>query len=415
MIEHDRSPHDVGMAVIHAIGDAGFGALSSALDGLDPGFRRLLVEGAYAGIIARPNLALKHRELVTVAVLTTMGNADSALKYHAAGMLNTGWSAEELLETVLHPLVYAGVPTTVAAVRIVSKVFSERGIRIGHEMRPAPRRAERHDPYVAWLFTRESERSGSLSAQMHDDFTKRVYGAVWSRPALSLKDRQLATLAVAIAQENQLDAVRLHLDACLRIGWTRSELTEVLIQLTGYIGWPLILPITSMALDVFERNAKEGSSHAPLADEPNEGPREGLTGGQTEGLTEGQSEGLAVSRLSVNGQFALSLPERLAQISPVVARYLEDLGLVGYVYESAEETKTRRLTDIACLACLARNADAEILSEHVKDALSSGASKREIVEAILRALPHAGVFATRHGLEIATKVFEEMAHADFPA
>ncbi|CAB3746807.1 carboxymuconolactone decarboxylase family protein [Paraburkholderia solisilvae] len=407
MIEHDKSLHDVGMAVIHAIGDAGFDSLSSALDGLDPGFRRLLVEGAYAGIIARPNLALKHRELITVAVLTTMGNAESALKYHAAGMLNTGWSADELLETVLHTLVYAGVPTTVAAVRIVSKVFSERGIEIGHEMRPAPRRAERCDPHVAWLVTRESERSGALSAQVHDDFTKRVYAAAWSRSALSLKDRQLATLAVAIAQENQPDAVRLHLDACLRIGWTRSELTEVLIQLTGYIGWPLILPITRMALDVFERTAKEGLSQARSADEPTEE--------KTEGNTEEAIEGLAVSRLSVSGQFALSLPEGLAQISPVVARYLEDLGLVGYVYESAEETKARRLTDIACLACVARQADAEMLSEHVKDALSSGASKREIVEAILRALPHAGVFATRHGLDMATKVFEEMAHADLPA
>jgi len=47
MLKHGRSLHEIGMTVIRAIGDEGFSNLSSALDRLDPGFRRGLVEGAY--------------------------------------------------------------------------------------------------------------------------------------------------------------------------------------------------------------------------------------------------------------------------------------------------------------------------------------------------------------------------------
>ncbi|GAB2917524.1 carboxymuconolactone decarboxylase family protein [Paraburkholderia jirisanensis] len=313
------------MEIIRSIGDEGFDSLSAALDRLDPGFKRLLIEGGYAGLIARPDLALKQRELITVAMLATMGNAESALKYHAAGMLNTGWPPEALLETVLHTLVYAGVPAALAGVRIVAAVFDERGIGIEHVSR---------------------------------------------RQALTPRDRELATLAIAIARENQSAAVRLHLEACLRLGWTRSELTEVLIQSTGYVGWPLILPLTRIALEVFE----EAGADMPAA---------------------------AAATLP-----GFALPKGVADLSPVVAHYVEALGLQTSPPESKSDARARRLSDIASLTCLARSADTEVLSAYVKEALSLGATRQQIVDAILSAMPHAGVLPTRHGLSVANDVFD---------
>lgn len=326
MYEQARSLHDIGMDVIRSIGDEGFDSLSAALDRLDPGFKRLLIEGGYAGLIARPNLALKHRELITVAVLATIGNAESALEYHAAGMLNTGWPPQALFETALHTLIYAGVPAALAGVRIVAKVFAGRGIRI----EPVP------------------------------------HGQ-----ALTPKDRELATLAIAIARENQPAAVRLHLQACLRLGWTRSELTEVLIQLTGYVGWPLILPLTRIALEVFETTGTE----------------------------------MPAATAATLPEF--DLPKGVADLSPFVARYLEEFGLLTNPPASKSDALARRLSDIACLTCLARSADTEVLSAHVKEALSLGASRQQIVDAILSATPHAGVLSTRQGLAVANDVFDQ--------
>ncbi|EDT43755.1 carboxymuconolactone decarboxylase family protein [Burkholderia ambifaria] len=338
------------MSVIHAIGSQGFSDLSAALDSLDPEFKRLLIEGAYADIIARPNLSLKHRELVTVAVLTTMGNADSTLKYHAAGMLNTGWAPDAVLATVLQTLEYAGVPVAMAGVRHVVTVLRERGIDIGHAANPF----EPFEPY-------ESVIAGTRELQQQH------------LEALTPKERELATLAIVIALENQHAAVRQHLNACLHVGWTRRELTEVLIQLTGYIGWPLVLPVSRIALDVF-------------------------------GAAE-QANGSATQATPDRDRGARAAPVCTADISPEPARHLGEPGASTSTVDSVEHAKARHLTAIACLTCLARNADTEALVMHIRDARLLGASRHEIVDAIAGALPYAGVLATQSALAEANRLF----------
>jgi 4-carboxymuconolactone decarboxylase len=318
------SRHDLGMSAIRAIGDDGFNSLSAALDSLDPDFKKLLIEGAYADIIARPNLSLKYRELITVAVLTSSGNASSALKYHAGGMLNTGWTPEALLETATLTLPYAGVPVAMAGVRLVAGLLDERGFEV------------RNDAYRR-LITPMSPRQFKSSAT--------------ASGALTQKDRQLATLAIVMAAGNQETAVRWHLHACLRLDWTRSELTELLIQLTGYIGWPIVLPLTRVALDVF-------ASTDTVIGEP------------------------------VGEEIEINAPKS----------------------ESPENAKARHLTDIACLTCLARHADAEALAAHIREALALGASRTDVTDAIMRGLPHAGMLAVQTALRIADPIFASTAH-----
>ncbi|MDQ7978135.1 carboxymuconolactone decarboxylase family protein [Paraburkholderia sp. SARCC-3016] len=375
------------MAVIRTIGDEGFDSLSAALDRLDPDFKRLLVEGGYAEIIARPKLALKHRELVTVAVLATMGNADSAFKYHASGMLNTGWSAEELLETVLHTSVYAGIPVALAGIRIVCAMLAERGIDVTHKKSPFVREMALRETNLAQWLRSQHEQFDSLPAELREILANVAYGTALNRPALSIKDRQLATLAITMARENQWSAVRLHLRACIRLGWTRSELTEVLIQLTGYIGWPLVLPITRIALEVFDETTGEDLSDAAMASEQAE-------------QVEARMEHLPADKLS-----AFALPKDIADLSPLIAQYLAQMGSTTRRFDSIDAARASRLSDVACLTCLARNADAEVLGAHVREALTLGASRRDIADAILSALPHAGVLAVEYGLNVASRIF----------
>ncbi|UTV60600.1 carboxymuconolactone decarboxylase family protein [Burkholderia arboris] len=338
------------MSVIHAIGHEGFSSLSAALDRLDPDFKRLLVEGAYADIIARPNLSLEHRELVTVAVLATMGNAESTLKYHAGGMLNTGWAPEAVAETVFQTLYYAGVPVAMAGIRHVAALLRERGIDVSHEVDLLGQ----YETAVACLFQR---RQAPCAALTH-------------------KERRLAALAIVIASENQHDAVRHHLQACLRVGWTRCELTEVLIQLTGYIGWPLVLPVARIALGVFD--AAEGCASAE----------------QTHAFAERQSR--------EPDRYA---PAGIAEIAPDLARHLDEPGATTASLESIEQEKARHLTAIACLTCLARNADADLLATHMHEARSLGATRHEAVEAIVGALPYAGMLAVQSALLVANRLF----------
>ncbi|WP_175014498.1 carboxymuconolactone decarboxylase family protein [Burkholderia lata] len=344
------------MSVIHAIGDEGFVSLSAALDRLDPDFKRLLVEGAYADIIARPNLSLKHRELVTVAVLATMGNADSALKYHAGGMLNTGWAPHALIETVFETLYYAGAPVAMAGTCHVLTLLRERDIDIGHDVD---------------IFREPESALATMLEHRQRPFN-----------ALTPKERRLATLAIVIALENRHDAVRAHLHACLQVGWTRGELTEVLIQLTGYIGWPLVLPVSRIALEVFEvfeaaqDDAAVRQSGAPAEWNPLE-----------------------------RDPCPPEAPAGIADMSPAIARCLDRLADPASRAEPVEHAKARHLTAIACLTCLARNADADSLAAHIRDARLSGTLQHEIVDAIVGTLPHAGVLAVQWGLRVANRSF----------
>ncbi len=347
------SRHELGMSVIHAIGIEGFSGLSAALDRLDPDFRRLLIEDAYADLIARPNLSLKNRELMTVAVLTTMGNADSALRYHAGGMLNTGWTPEALLETVLLTLDYAGVPVAMAGMHHVAALLRERGVGVDH----VADLVEGYDCALAYLLQRRQ------------------------RPfdALTPKERGLATLAIVIALENRHDAVRQHLRTCLDLGWTRSELTEVLIQLTGYIGWPLVLPVSRIALAVFDAaDGCPGSAQANAVTAP-EAPERGIDAARA-----------------------------YAEMSNELSRCLDSLQASTSQPASSGYAKARHLTAIACLTCVARNADVDTLVAHMRGALSLGASQREIIDAIVGALPHAGVLAAQWALDSANRLFASL-------
>ncbi len=64
-----------------------------------------------------------------------------------------------------------------------------------------------------------------------------AYGEVYSRPGLSLRDRQIATVAVLVAlgRSSQLPV---HLRSSLAAGLTPDELREIILQTATLAGFP---------------------------------------------------------------------------------------------------------------------------------------------------------------------------------
>jgi 4-carboxymuconolactone decarboxylase len=64
-----------------------------------------------------------------------------------------------------------------------------------------------------------------------------AYGEVYSRPGLSLRDRQLVTVGVLVAlgRSSQLPV---HLRSSLKAGITSDELKEVILQTATLAGFP---------------------------------------------------------------------------------------------------------------------------------------------------------------------------------
>ena len=86
--------------------------------------------------------------------------------------------------------------------------------------------------------------------------TETVFGALWTRPGLDMKTRTLICVVsdAATAREPEL---AIHLRFALRAGWTEDELTEVLLQLSGYVGVPLIREAMLVASKVFAQYRTE--------------------------------------------------------------------------------------------------------------------------------------------------------------
>lgn len=64
-----------------------------------------------------------------------------------------------------------------------------------------------------------------------------LFGGVWEREALSPRDRSVATVAALIARNQTID-MPFHFDRALDNGVKPGELSEIILHLAFYAGWP---------------------------------------------------------------------------------------------------------------------------------------------------------------------------------
>ena len=72
----------------------------------------------------RPNLKLRDRSMITVAILAALGK-EKNLEGHLRGALNLGITRDEIMEEMIHVAHYAGWASGMNGARLAEKVFSE--------------------------------------------------------------------------------------------------------------------------------------------------------------------------------------------------------------------------------------------------------------------------------------------------
>jgi 4-carboxymuconolactone decarboxylase len=102
--------------------------LIARYDNIAPDFTRYLVEFAFGEIYAREG-DLKHRELVAIASLATMGGCDAQLETHVQGAFNVGLTESEIVECVMTLIPYVGFPKALNAMAVVKRVVDKRSAR----------------------------------------------------------------------------------------------------------------------------------------------------------------------------------------------------------------------------------------------------------------------------------------------
>jgi 4-carboxymuconolactone decarboxylase len=111
------------------LGDAHVDRAEAAKTALDADFQAFITEGAWGSVWARPQLSLRERSIVTLALLAALGNFEE-LAMHTRATTNTGATPEDVREAMLHVAVYAGVPRANHAFKIIKETYKEMGVAL---------------------------------------------------------------------------------------------------------------------------------------------------------------------------------------------------------------------------------------------------------------------------------------------
>ncbi len=89
-----------------------------------------------------------------------------------------------------------------------------------------------------------------------------LFGDVWSRPGLELRDRSMITVAalMVLARDNEL---KQHLRGALNVGISREQIHEMILHLAHYGGWPVAVGAARAAQEVFAEIDKQAAERKP--------------------------------------------------------------------------------------------------------------------------------------------------------
>jgi len=106
------------------LGDAHVDRAEAAKTAFDAPFQALITEAAWGRVWSRPNISRRERSMLTIALLAALGH-DEELAMHVRATANTGATADDIRETLLHVAIYAGVPAANRAIKVAKRTLAE--------------------------------------------------------------------------------------------------------------------------------------------------------------------------------------------------------------------------------------------------------------------------------------------------
>ncbi len=116
--------YDAGMSTRRKVlGEAHVNRAEADKTDFDAPYQALITEAAWGHVWSRKTISPRERSMLTIALLAGLGN-DHELAMHIRATANTGASPDDVLESLLHVAIYAGVPRANHAIRIAKETFA---------------------------------------------------------------------------------------------------------------------------------------------------------------------------------------------------------------------------------------------------------------------------------------------------
>ncbi|OMC56839.1 carboxymuconolactone decarboxylase [Mycobacterium sp. IS-836] len=241
-----------------------------APDDTSPAIADGLIDFVFAEVWSRPGLSRRDRRFVTLACVAG-ADVTSVLEQHVYAALRSGdLTITEMREAVLHFAVYAGWPKASLFNMVVdtqwARIVRERGddlpsppplLPLATSSDPEARLAGGEDAFrqincLPFAPSRDNPYSGAGILNF-------VFGEMWLRPGLGMKERRLITLACVGFQDAQYPIMS-HVYAALKSGDVSfDEMDEFALHFAAYYGWPKASYLSQVIAEQKQRVLDEAS------------------------------------------------------------------------------------------------------------------------------------------------------------
>ncbi|MCT7658081.1 carboxymuconolactone decarboxylase family protein [Mycobacterium deserti] len=208
-----------------------------------------MLDFVFAEVWRRPGLSRRDRRFVTLPCVAA-ADAEGPLRDHVYAALNSGdLTIVEMRETVLHFAVYGGWPKAsrfnIAVDEQWERIHRERGQEV-----PVP------EPLLPLTTPSDPEARLSVGEQAFREINcipfapirdnpysgagilNFVFGEMWLRPGLGMKERRLVTVACVAFQDAPIPILS-HVYAALKSrDVSFDEMDELALHFAAYYGWP---------------------------------------------------------------------------------------------------------------------------------------------------------------------------------
>ena len=195
--------------------------------------------------IVEKNLDKKQRSIISIAALTGKGDLENLQTYLNAG-LDSGLTINEIKEVLMHVYAYAGFPRSLRGLQTFMLVVEDRktkGIKdvLGGEASPIHDERSKYERGKAILeelsgVAETGPKTGYAAFSPTIEIFLKEHLYLFERDVLSYQERELVTISVLSGISGVEPMLRSHLNLCLNVGLSSSQLQEYITVIKETVG-----------------------------------------------------------------------------------------------------------------------------------------------------------------------------------
>jgi len=126
----DKALYEMGLKVRREVLGAEYvdKQIAAATDDFSRTLQDMVTEYCWGAAWTRPGLDKKQRSMLNLALLIAL-NRSNEFKTHVRGALTNGLTKGDILEVIVHCMIYCGVPAAFEGARLAKEVFKELGVQ----------------------------------------------------------------------------------------------------------------------------------------------------------------------------------------------------------------------------------------------------------------------------------------------